>query len=65
MVITPKEGNRLSCRLCGELFIPKREWQKFCCTVHQKQYWKQVNPFYLKKEIQELKDKVEKMEKGR
>ena len=50
------------CGLCNEMFTPKRYWQRFCCPTHQKQYWKQVNPFQLKTQIQRLEDKVKVLE---
>lgn len=26
------------CPFCEAKFIPKRKWQKFCCSAHQKAY---------------------------
>lgn len=50
------------CKFCNKEFEPIRDWQRFCCPEHQKQYWKDTNPFHLKKEIQELKDKIKQIE---
>lgn len=49
------------CKFCGDLFIPKRDWQKFCCREHQKEYWKQVqnDKAFLLKKIEQLEERLD------
>ena len=49
----------LNCKLrrCNKKFMQKREWQKFCCKEHQREYW---NALY--KERYNLAIRVEKLE---
>jgi hypothetical protein len=30
-----------NCLHCGAEFVPRRDWQKFCCEQHRKAYFKQ------------------------
>lgn len=46
------------CKLCKKLFVPKREWQKFCSSDCQKKYWRQV---YSEKRF--LNERLEEVEK--
>lgn len=48
------------CKFCGKLFIPKRDWQKFCSREHQKEYWKRVqnDKVYLLKKIERLEEQI-------
>ena len=34
----------MTCKYCGEEFVPARSTQKFCCRNHQQAYWKGVKP---------------------
>lgn len=49
----------LNCKLrrCNKKFTQKREWQKFCCKEHQREYW---NALY--KERYNLAIRVEALE---
>ena len=49
------------CKHCGGLFIPKREWQKFCCKAHQQAYWKKIydEKYDFSKRIERLEKKLE------
>lgn len=44
-------------RRCNKEFIQSREWQKFCCKEHQREYW---NALY--KERYNLAARVESLE---
>ena len=48
------------CKHCGELFIPERDWQKFCSKVHQQAYWKKIydERYELRKRIEKLEEKL-------
>jgi len=48
------------CRLCGVVFTPNRDWQKFCHPDHQKEFWRNSNP---QKNIAELHSRLERIEK--
>jgi len=45
------------CKHCGKKFKQNREWQKFCCPEHQKEYWRKIY-----KERYALTDRIEKLE---
>jgi len=49
----------IHCKLkrCNKLFKQNREWQKFCCKEHQREYW---NSLYI--ERYNLATRVEKLE---
>ena len=49
----------LNCKLkrCNKVFMQTRDWQKFCCSKHQREYW---NALY--KERYNLAIRVEKLE---
>ena len=49
----------LNCKLkrCNKIFKQTRDWQKFCCSKHQREYW---NNLY--KERYNLSIRVEKLE---
>lgn len=49
-----------TCKLCGKEFSPKRDWQKFCCKEHQKEYWRQIyhGQHNLSERVQELEKKL-------
>ena len=51
---------KTNCKLqrCNKIFKQNREWQKFCCKEHQREYW---NDLY--KERYNLAARVEKLEK--
>ena len=57
------EHEKRICRLCGKKFTPVRDWQKFCNPAHQKQYWKDVNPFRLQTQVQQQKEDIEAIKK--
>ena len=48
------------CKLCGKKFSPKREWQKFCCREHQKEYWRRIyaDRYNLSKRVEELEKQL-------
>ena len=50
------------CKYCEKLFIPTREWAKFCCRKHQRAYWKRVqnDKVYLLNKIEKLEERLEK-----
>lgn len=50
------------CKFCGELFEPKREWQKFCSKDHQQAYWKKIydERYKLSKRVEKLEEKMGK-----
>ena len=50
----------LNCKLkrCDKKFRQKRDWQKFCCKEHQREYW---NELY--KERYNLAIRVKEIEK--
>lgn len=50
----------LNCKLkrCSKKFMQTRDWQKFCCKEHQREYW---NALY--KERYNLAIRVEEIEK--
>ena len=58
--IKENSGERLKCKYCGKPFIRKREWQKFCCPSHQKQYWKDIigDRYNLAKRVEKLEEKL-------
>ena len=47
-----------SCKRCKKGFNPKREWQKFCSSICQKLYWREI--FH---EQSALNKRIEKLEK--
>ena len=51
------------CRLCGSEFSTTRDWQKFCCPEHQKEYWKKIQQdrYALNRKIEELEKKIERL----
>lgn len=51
------------CRLCGGDFETTRDWQKFCCPEHQKEYWKRIQKdrYLLNRKIEELEKKIERL----
>lgn len=61
-MIKNEKNNALKriCKYCGKLFIPTREWQKFCSREHQKEYWRQVqnDKAFLLKKIEKLEEKI-------
>jgi len=48
------------CRLCGAEFKTTRDWQKFCCPLHQKEYWKKIQQdrYALNRRIEELEKRL-------
>ena len=48
------------CELCKQRFTPKREWQKFCCSAHQNQYWKEVHlgKYHIYKRLKKIEEKL-------
>ena len=48
------------CRLCGAEFKTTRDWQKFCCPSHQKEYWKKIQQdrYALNRRIEELEKRL-------
>jgi hypothetical protein len=48
-----KGGNRTP-----KMFIPKREWQKFCCADCRVSQWRLNNPRFSQEEIMEIKKKL-------
>ena len=51
---------KVHCKLkrCNKLFMQSRDWQKFCCKEHQREYW---NALY--KERYSLAIRMEAVEK--
>ena len=49
-----------TCKHCGKEFTPKRDWQKFCSTKHQKEYWRQIynSQHNLSQDVKEIKEKL-------
>ena len=58
-----ENGLQCKCKFCGKLFFPKRSWQKFCCTEHQKEYWRKVqnDKVFLLKRIERIEEKIGKV----
>ncbi len=48
------------CKYCEQLFIPKRDWQKFCSKNHQQAYWKRIydERFDLSKRVKKVEEKL-------
>ena len=48
------------CKYCEGLFIPKRDWQKFCCKAHQQAYWKRIydDRYDLSKRVEKLEQQI-------
>lgn len=49
---------RKKCKLCGKLFVPKRDWQDYCTPKEQKEYHR-----LLQNEKRYLLKRIEKLEK--
>ena len=49
-----------NCKLCGMQFKTQRDWQKFCSSEHQREYWKKVysNQHMLNKRLEEVEKKL-------
>lgn len=49
-----------TCKFCKKGFNPNREWQKFCSSECQKEYWRQVynERSAVNKRLEELEEKV-------
>jgi len=55
-----KSTNTRKCKLCGIDFIPKVFWQKFCCSAHQKLYWKKIQQekYEMNRRLEDIEEKL-------
>lgn len=63
LIVVKETENRIPCKYCKKLFIPKVEWQKFCCRKHREEYWKQVygGDEMIKKRLEEIEERIEQL----
>jgi protein-arginine kinase activator protein McsA len=62
-MVTDEKQEKRYCRLCNKEFTPTREWQRFCCAAHQKEYWRKVHPINLQVQINKHSERLEILEK--
>jgi len=55
-----ESGILKKCRLCGIDFRTTRDWQKFCCPEHQKEYWRKIQQdrYVLNRRIEKLEKRL-------
>lgn len=60
-----KGSQEAVCAACGASFKPTRRWSKFCSTRCRQTYHAKLAPEMLRRDIDELRRRVELLEKAK
>lgn len=58
-------GEPRACQACSEAFKPARRWQRFCSPACRKSYNAKMTPEALRRDLDELREKVSKLVRER